>query len=113
PAVDAVDEEAAAGQARHGVVLGLGMALAEQTCYDPRSGRPLSGELGDYLMPVCADVPEVAVYFMAPPTAGLPGGVSLVELGLAGVAPAVANAVYHATGVRVRALPLTPDRLMP
>ncbi len=97
-----------------GVTMGLGMALLEHTIYDPRTGLPVNGNFADYAIPVNADIPDIEVHFIDRPdpiinTLGCRG---VGEIGITGVAAAVANAVYHATGKRVRDLPLTPDKLM-
>ncbi|MDQ6894410.1 MAG: xanthine dehydrogenase family protein molybdopterin-binding subunit [Acidobacteriota bacterium] len=97
-----------------GVTMGLGMALMEHTAYDPRTGRPVTDNLADYAVPVNADVESIEGYFIDKPdpqinTLGCRG---VGEIGITGVAAAVANAVYHATGVRVRDLPITPDKLL-
>jgi xanthine dehydrogenase YagR molybdenum-binding subunit len=97
-----------------GVTMGIGMALMEHTAYDPRSGRPVTDNFADYAIPVNADVPEIEVELLDHPdpvinTLGCRG---IGEIGITGVAAAVANAVYHATGRRVRDLPITPDKLL-
>jgi xanthine dehydrogenase YagR molybdenum-binding subunit len=97
-----------------GVTMGLGAALMEETAYDPRSGRPVTDNFADYRVPVNADVPEIEVDFIDTPdpvinTLGCRG---VGEIGITGVAAAVANAVYHATGKRIRDLPITPDKLL-
>jgi xanthine dehydrogenase YagR molybdenum-binding subunit len=97
-----------------GVVMGIGMALMERTVYDPRSGRPVTASLADYSIPVHADVPAIEVELIDRPdpiinTLGCRG---IGEIGITGVAAAVANAVFHATGKRVRDLPITPDKLL-
>ena len=95
-----------------GVVMGLGMALTEHTHADPRSGRVVNSNLGEYYVPTHADVPAVEAYWVTRPDPQTPMGARGVgEIGITGVAAAVANAVYHATGVRVRDLPITPDKL--
>src|SRR5262249_62056305 len=96
------------------VMFGLGMALTEHPLADPRVGRILPPNLSGYLVPVHADVPDLDVQFVdAPDEHATPLGVKGAgELGLVGAAAAVANAVYHATGVRVRDLPITPDKLL-
>lgn len=108
------DPKAAQSQGYSGVIMGIGMALLEQTLYDPASGRPLNPDLGGYLLPTSADVGAVEIHFVGQPDPqlGEPGTRDLGELVLTGVAPAIANAVYHATGVRVRELPITPDKLL-
>lgn len=109
-----LNPKTAQSQGYGGVVMGIGMALCEQTVYDGRSGRPLNGNLAGYLVPTSADIGEVQVHFVGPPDprVGEMGARGVGELVLAGVAPAIANAVYHATGVRVRELPITADKLM-
>jgi xanthine dehydrogenase YagR molybdenum-binding subunit len=97
-----------------GVVLGMGMALTEQTVYDPRTGRPVTDNLADYAVAVNADVPEIAVHFIDKPDPEINalGCRGIGEIAVTGVAAAVANAVYHATGKRIRDLPITPDKLL-
>ncbi|HEY2154433.1 MAG TPA: molybdopterin cofactor-binding domain-containing protein, partial [Isosphaeraceae bacterium] len=97
-----------------GVTMGIGMALMEHTAYDERTGRPVTASLADYLVPVNADIADIEVHFVGGPdpdinTLGCRG---LGEIGITGAAAAVANAVYHATGMRVRDLPITPDKLL-
>lgn len=109
-----LNPKTARSQGYSGVVMGIGMALLEQTRYDQRSGRPQNPDLADYLLPTCADVGEIEIHFVGPPDPQLGelGARGIGELVLTGVAPAIANAVYHATGVRVRELPITPDKLL-
>ncbi len=96
-----------------GAVGGIGMALLEETVTDPATGRIANATFGDYLIPVNADVPDLDVTFVGPPDRFNPIGVKGVgEVGLVGVAPAIANAVFHATGRRIRDLPLTLDNLL-
>jgi xanthine dehydrogenase YagR molybdenum-binding subunit len=104
----------AKSQVMGGVVMGVGMALLEHTVYDPRTGLPVNANFADYPIPVNADIPEVEVHFVDRPdpiinTLGCRG---VGEIGITGVAAAIANAVYHATGKRVRDLPITPDKLL-
>ncbi len=101
-------------QVMGGVTMGIGMALMEHTIYDPRTGDPVTNNFADYLIPVNADLPDVEVEFTDHPdpvinTLGCRG---VGEIGITGVAAAIANAVYHATGKRVRDLPITPDKLL-
>jgi xanthine dehydrogenase YagR molybdenum-binding subunit len=101
-------------QVMGGVTMGIGMALMEHTVYDPRTGDPVTDNFADYLIPVNADLPDVEVEFTDHPdpiinTLGCRG---VGEIGITGVAAAIANAVYHATGKRVRDLPITPDKLL-
>ncbi|GAB3849689.1 xanthine dehydrogenase family protein molybdopterin-binding subunit [Dactylosporangium cerinum] len=96
-----------------GAVGGIGMALLEDTVTDPATGRIANATFGDYLIPVNADVPDLDVTFVGEPDRFNPVGVKGVgEIGLVGVAPAIANAVFHATGRRIRDLPLTLDKLL-
>lgn len=97
-----------------GVVMGLGMALMEHTAYDPRTGRPVTDNLADYAVPVNADVGSIEAYFLdrADPHINALGCRGVGEIGITGVAASVANAVFHATGKRVRDLPITPDKLL-
>jgi xanthine dehydrogenase YagR molybdenum-binding subunit len=106
--------KAARSQLVGGIVWGLGAALLEQTVYDPRTGQPVTADLADYLVPVHADVPPINVSFIDEPDYRFnpTGGRGLGELGITGIAAAVANAVYHATGKRVRRLPITCDQLL-
>jgi xanthine dehydrogenase YagR molybdenum-binding subunit len=89
------------------------MALFEETVSDAGSGRIANATFGDYLVPVNADVPDLDVIFVGEPDRFNPIGVKGIgEVGLVGIAAAIANAVYHATGVRVRDLPITIERLL-
>jgi CO/xanthine dehydrogenase Mo-binding subunit len=96
-----------------GAIGGIGMALFEDTITDPATGRIANASLADYLVPVHADIPEIDVTFVGEPDRGTPIGTKGIgEVGLVGVAAAIANAVHHATGVRVRSLPITLDALL-
>ena len=89
------------------------MALFEETIIDPGTGRIANATFGDYLIPVNADVPDIDVVFVGEPDPLTPIGIKGVgEIGLVGIAAAIANAVYHATGRRIRSLPITIDRLL-
>ncbi len=95
------------------VVWGIGMALHEETLYDHRFGRVMNANIAEYHVPVNADVHDIQVIFVDEPDAIInPLGVKgLGEIGIVGVAAAIANAVCHATGKRVRDLPITLDKL--
>jgi xanthine dehydrogenase YagR molybdenum-binding subunit len=109
-----LNRKLATSQVIGGTVGGIGMALLEGTVTDPGTGRVANATLGDYLVPVNADVPDIDVLFVGEPDRFNPIGVKGVgELGLVGIAAAVANAVHHATGRRIRDLPITVDRLLP
>ncbi|MEV6567927.1 molybdopterin cofactor-binding domain-containing protein [Streptomyces kronopolitis] len=96
-----------------GTVGGIGMALFEETVTDAPGGRIANATFADYLIPVHADIPEMEVVFVGAPDRGSPIGTKGVgEIGLVGIAAAVANGVYHATGTRLRSLPLTLDALV-
>jgi xanthine dehydrogenase YagR molybdenum-binding subunit len=96
------------------VVMGIGMALLEHTIYDPQNGAPINSNVADYLMAVNADIPKLEVYFLDYPDMELNplGARGIGEIGLAGIAAAITEATHHATGVRVRELPITIDKLI-
>jgi xanthine dehydrogenase YagR molybdenum-binding subunit len=97
-----------------GIVMGIGMALEEETVYDPATGLPATRNLADYHVPVHADIHPIEVYFVGEPDYAFNpmGARGMGEIGITGAAAAVANAVYHATGKRVRDLPITIDKLI-
>ncbi|THF69575.1 xanthine dehydrogenase family protein molybdopterin-binding subunit [Deinococcus sp. Arct2-2] len=109
-----VNPRTAHSQAVGGIIGGIGMALHEQTHTDPRYGRIMNANLSEYLIPVHADVPPIeAVYLDEVDYAiGPLGAKGLGELPIVGVAAAISNAVYHATGKRVRDLPITIEKLL-
>jgi xanthine dehydrogenase YagR molybdenum-binding subunit len=108
-----LNSKTARSQIIGGTVGGIGMALLEETVTDPGTGRIANATLGDYLVPVNADVPDLDVLFVGEPDRFNPIGVKGVgEVGLDGIAAAIANAVFHATGRRIRSLPITIDRLL-
>jgi len=109
-----MNAKAAASQIRGGVIMGIGEALMEACHFDPKTGYPTVYDLATYHFSVHADIPRIDVTFVGEPDYKFnPLGVRGVgEIGITGVAPAVANAIYHATGKRLRSLPLTPDKLM-
>ena len=96
------------------VVMGIGMALLEHTTYDPQNGAPINGNLADYMVAVNADVPKLDVHFLDYPDLELNavGARGIGEIGLAGIAAAITAATYHATGVRVRELPIEIEDLL-
>lgn len=96
------------------VIMGVGMALFEHTHYDPRSGAPVNSNLADYIVATHADAPELDVMFLDYPDTvwNEVGARGIGEIGLAGIAAAITNAVYHATGVRVRDLPVRIEDLL-
>ncbi|MGB8537642.1 MAG: xanthine dehydrogenase family protein molybdopterin-binding subunit [Acidobacteriaceae bacterium] len=104
----------ARNQIEGAVVMGVGMALFEETVYDPRFGAPINNNLADYIVATNADAPQIDVTFLDHPDKVLnPLGVRGVgEIGLAGIAAAITSAVYHATGIRVRQLPVRIEDLL-
>jgi xanthine dehydrogenase YagR molybdenum-binding subunit len=109
-----INPKIARSQCLGGMVGGIGMALLEQAEWDPRLGRVMNANLAEYLVPVNADVADLDVTFVpSQDTTFNPlGAKGLAEIALCGVAPAIANAVYHATGRRVRDMPITPEKLL-
>ncbi|MBW4474904.1 MAG: xanthine dehydrogenase family protein molybdopterin-binding subunit [Stenomitos rutilans HA7619-LM2] len=97
-----------------GIVYGIGMALMEHTVMDPNRGRVVNADLAEYHVPVNADVPNIDVIFVDEhdPHVNQIGVKGIGEIGITGTAAAIANAVYHATGQRVRDLPITLDKLL-
>ena len=109
-----VSPKLADSQALGGMVGGIGSALLEHTVTDPRDGRIVNANLADYLVPVNADVPELRAIYLegADPQADPLGVKGVGEVVHVGVAPAIANAVFHATGKRIRSLPITAVSLL-
>ena len=101
-------------QIEGGVVMGIGMALFEHTTYDPQNGAPINSNLADYVVAVNADVPPIDVHFLDFPDKEINelGARGIGEIGLAGIAAAITAAVHHATGVRVRELPVKIENLL-
>ncbi len=97
-----------------GVVWGIGMALMEHTMVDPKSGRVVNANLAQYHVPVNADIADIDVKFLDEDDQifNAVGARGIGEIGITGVAAAIANAVYHATGKRIRDLPITSDALL-
>ncbi len=108
-----LNTKTAHSQIMGGVVWGIGMALHEETVFDHKFGRIMNANIAEYHVPVNADVQDIKVIFVDEPDDIInPLGIKgLGEIGIVGVAAAIANAVYHATGVRVRDLPITLDKL--
>jgi len=109
-----VSYKTAESQMIGGVVGGLGGALMEEGVIDHRYGRWVNNNLADYHVPVHADVPHIEAYFVNKPDPILNpvGSKGMGEIALIGFAAAVANAIYHATGKRIRQLPITPDKIL-
>jgi len=109
-----INEKTARNQVEGAIVMGIGMALFEETRYDPRSGIPVNCNLADYMVPTCADSPRIEVNFLDYPDLTLNefGARGVGEIGVAGVAAAITAAVHHATGTRIRELPVRIEALM-
>lgn len=109
-----INSKAAASQIRGGIIMGIGNALMEACDFDPNTGYPVVYDLATYHYPTHADIPRIEVTFVGKPDLNFnPLGVrGLGEIGITGVSAAIGNAIYHATGKRLRSLPLTPDKLM-
>jgi xanthine dehydrogenase YagR molybdenum-binding subunit len=108
-----INPKTAASQFRGGIIMGLGLALTEEALFDERTGRIMNPSLAEYHVPVHLDVPKIDVIWTDIPDPRSPFGVhGIGEIGITGVGAAVANAVYNATGVRVRSLPITLDKLI-
>jgi xanthine dehydrogenase YagR molybdenum-binding subunit len=108
-----LNRKTAASQFRGGIIMGLGLALMEETQFDERNGRVMNPSLAGYHVPVHMDVPEIEVMWTDIPDPHTPMGArGIGEIGITGTGAAVANAVYNATGKRVRDLPITLDKLL-
>jgi len=111
-----VNPKTARSQGYSGIIMGIGMALMEHTVYDGRDGSIVTSNLADYAVPLNADIPDIEVLFVYKPDPYIDdqgiGARGIGEITVTGVAAAVANAIYHATGTRVRDLPITPDKLL-
>ena len=109
-----INARTARNQIEGAVVMGVGMALFEETHYDTRTGAPINRNLADYVMTTHADAPKIDVTFLDYPDLALNplGARGVGEIGMAGIAPAITAAVYHATGVRVRNLPVRIEDLL-
>jgi xanthine dehydrogenase YagR molybdenum-binding subunit len=110
-----INTKTAASQIMGSVVWGIGMALHEETLVDHNFGRIMNANIAEYHVPVNADVQDIKIIFVDEPDSTVnPLGIKGVgEIGIVGVAAAIANAVYHATGKRVRDLPITIDKIFP
>ncbi len=109
-----VSPKTAASQIKGGAIMGIGMALMEEALIDHRYGRLINNNFGDYHVPVQADIPQVEALFVNKPDPYLNpmGAKGMGEIATIGVAPAVVNAIFNATGKRIRELPVTPDKLI-
>ncbi|WP_128914090.1 molybdopterin cofactor-binding domain-containing protein [Granulicella sibirica] len=97
-----------------GMIFGLGQTLMEETVFDPVSGMPVVRNLADYHVPSCGDTPEITVEVLGIPDPYISqlGAHGVGEMGCNGVPPAITNAIFNATGKRLRSLPVTPDKIL-
>jgi xanthine dehydrogenase YagR molybdenum-binding subunit len=109
-----ISKKTAESQVIGGIVGGIGMALMEEAVMDHRFGKLINNNFADYHVPVHADIPDIEAYFVDKSDSILNpiGAKGIGEVSLIGFAAAIANAIYHATGKRIRELPITPDKLM-
>jgi xanthine dehydrogenase YagR molybdenum-binding subunit len=109
-----MNEKTGYSQLMGGIVWGIGLALLEETIIDPRYGRAVNGNLAEYHVPVNADIQGIDVQIVDEddPHVNPLGAKGIGEIGITGVGAAIANAVYHATGKRVRDLPVTLDKVL-
>ena len=109
-----ISPKTARSQIIGGAIMGIGMALMEEAVIDHRYGRLMNANLGDYHVPVNADIPQINALFVNKADTNINpiGAKGMGEIALIGMAGAVANAVYNATGIRVRDLPITPDKML-
>ncbi len=110
-----LNAKTAANQLIGGMVWGIAYALSEEAVVDPRSGHFVNPDFGEYHVAVNADVPQIEVHFVEEidDSANPAGAKGVGELGISGAGAAVINAIYNATGVRVRDFPVTLDALLP
>ena len=109
-----INKRTATNQMAGAVMMGVGMGLFEETIYDPRNGHAINDNFADYIVPTIADMPEIDVHFLDIPDLVINeyGARGIGEIGLAGIAPAITAAVYHATGVRLRRVPVRIEDLL-
>jgi CO/xanthine dehydrogenase Mo-binding subunit len=108
-----LNQKLARSQIIGAVTMGIGMTLFEETVFDATTGRVANATFADYLIPVNADIPDVEVLFVGERDRFNALGIKGIgEIGTIGVSAAIANAVFHATGQRVRSLPITLDKLL-
>eukprot|EP01037_Dinobryon_pediforme_P010616 gene10616-10686_t len=109
-----ISPKTARSQVIGGAVMGIGMALTEEAQFDHRYGKLVNNNFADYHVPVQADIPQIEAIFVNKPDTNINpiGAKGMGEIALIGMAAAVANAVYNATGKRIKNLPITPDKLV-
>jgi xanthine dehydrogenase YagR molybdenum-binding subunit len=108
-----LNAKTATSQFKGGIIMGIGLALTEEANFDERTGRIVNASLAEYHVPVQMDVPKIDVIYTNTPDPRAPMGArGIGEIGITGVGAAIANAVYNATGRRIRDLPITLDKVM-
>ena len=109
-----INQKTARNQIQGSVTMGIGMGLFEETVYDQRTGHPINNNFADYIVPVNPDVPDIDVVFLDYPDTVMSeyGARGIGEIGLTGCASALASATYHATGIRIRELPIRLEKLL-
>ena len=109
-----VNPATARSQLMGGMLFGLGHALCEEGLFDPNNGLPVTRNLADYHVAACADTPRITIEVLGipDPHIGPLGAHGVGEMGTNGVPPAIGNAIFNATGKRLRSLPCTPDKLI-
>ena len=109
-----LNAKTARSQLMGGMIWGLGMALQEDMIVDPKRGRVVNANLAEYHVPVNMDVPLIDIITVeeVDPHVNELGVKGIGEIGNTGTAAAIVNAIYHATGKRIRELPVTPDKLI-
>jgi xanthine dehydrogenase YagR molybdenum-binding subunit len=109
-----LNAKTARSQFMGGIVWGVSLALLEKTTYDEDLGRVVNNNLAEYHVPVNADIGSIETFWVEEEDLHVSpiGAKGIGEIGITGAAAAVANAIYHATGKRVRDLPITPDKLI-
>lgn len=109
-----INQKTARNQIIGSVTMGIGMGMLEEAVYDPRTGHPVNNNFADYLVAVNADVPNIECIFLDYPDTVMNeyGARGIGEIGLTGCASALTSATYHATGVRVRELPIRIEKLL-
>ena len=108
-----INAKTARNQFRGGIIMGLGLALMEETQFDERNGRIMNPSLAEYHVPVHLDVPEIDVIWTDIPDPHTPMGArGIGEIGITGTGAAVANAIFNACGARVVEIPIPPERVL-
>lgn len=108
-----LNAKTATSQFKGGIIMGIGLALTEETNFDERTGQIINASLAEYHIPVQMDVPAIDIIWTHAPDPQAPMGArGIGEIGITGVGAAIVNAVFNATAKRIRDLPITLDKLM-